>query len=753
MSFNADALYALLPEVHRLRDHELGEARARELGLPASSGPAHRPLRQFLEVVADQAGVLEESIAQLYDNHFVETAAPWALPYIGDLLGIRGLPNADRLPLSSRAEVGHTLGYRRRKGTASVLEALARDTTGWTAAVAEYFQHLSATQHLQHVRRFTLGTASLRNARLRTLDRLPFESFASRHPRNSTADATRTSRGTRTVEVRRIVSGRGRWNIPNLGIQVWPLTPHALTDSPMVPASLWDPVANASAPSPRHLRFHPLGRDVRLLGRGTTLRHLGPPARPVNVALPLSPRLIQGIQWTAGLPAPPVPADRGQFHPHTDWYGPGRSLVLRERTVAGYLDVPVTRVLLAELADIRDGAGHVIGWAHEGFAAAAGFADVILLDPRRGRAVWPQAPAAVPRASFHVGFTAEIGGGEYGRDGSFDRDAGIRVPVSNQVAAVPALPSTITAGLAALGTTNGHIEVQDSGRYPETPLIAVADQELEIRARNGSRPIWVLGGDLIVEGQPGGTLILNGLLITGGAIRVRAAGTQQPLRRLVLRHCTVVPRLDETGRPDAAQPALIVETNGTAVEVESSILAGIRVATDCRVSVRDSFIDVGAADALAIGNPAGTGPGGFWTLVDCTVRGRVRAAQMALASNTLFDAAGAPGITLVSVLRRQEGCVRFCWVPRDSVTPRRHQCLPTEEQPDTGPVFASTRWLDAAYGRPCGFGRTTILTGADDEGEIGAFHGVSAPQRLAHLNARLDEHLRLGLQAGILSTP
>ena len=32
------------------------------------------------------------------------------------------------------AEVAHTIGYRRRKGTAAVLEQLARDVTGWPAA-------------------------------------------------------------------------------------------------------------------------------------------------------------------------------------------------------------------------------------------------------------------------------------------------------------------------------------------------------------------------------------------------------------------------------------------------------------------------------------------------------------------------------------------------------------------------------------------------------------------------------------------
>ena len=74
MSFDADKLYQLLPAVHRNRDVEHDEA-----------------LKQLVAVIAGQVAVLEENLEQLYDNHFVETAAPWALPYLGDLLGIRGL--------------------------------------------------------------------------------------------------------------------------------------------------------------------------------------------------------------------------------------------------------------------------------------------------------------------------------------------------------------------------------------------------------------------------------------------------------------------------------------------------------------------------------------------------------------------------------------------------------------------------------------------------------------------------------------
>ena len=61
--------------------------------------------------------------------------APWAAPYIGDLVGYRVIHGVVPEVASPRAEVANTIAYRRRKGTAAVLEQLARDVTGWPARV------------------------------------------------------------------------------------------------------------------------------------------------------------------------------------------------------------------------------------------------------------------------------------------------------------------------------------------------------------------------------------------------------------------------------------------------------------------------------------------------------------------------------------------------------------------------------------------------------------------------------------------
>jgi hypothetical protein len=135
VSYDPDQLYKLLPAVHRIRDADEGE-----------------PLRQLLALITEQVGILEEDLEQLYDNQFIETCAPWVLPYIGDLIGYKPLHPIGPDQLTPRAEVANTIGYRRRKGTASVLEQLARDVTAWNARAVRFIQLGSITQFMNPVR-------------------------------------------------------------------------------------------------------------------------------------------------------------------------------------------------------------------------------------------------------------------------------------------------------------------------------------------------------------------------------------------------------------------------------------------------------------------------------------------------------------------------------------------------------------------------------------------------------------------------
>src|SRR5713101_1538411 len=70
MNDKLDRLYKLLPTVYRQRDAE-----------------QQWQLQAILRVIAEQVNIVEEDIAQLYENWFIETCQDWVVPYIGDLVG------------------------------------------------------------------------------------------------------------------------------------------------------------------------------------------------------------------------------------------------------------------------------------------------------------------------------------------------------------------------------------------------------------------------------------------------------------------------------------------------------------------------------------------------------------------------------------------------------------------------------------------------------------------------------------------
>src|SRR5262245_56044987 len=135
MALSADQIYALLPAIHRIRDAEVGQ-----------------PLRALLGVIGEQVGAREQDLAEFYADEFIETCAPWVVPYIGELIG--GTPLLPGVPGTSggRAEVANTIGYRQRKGTVIALEQLGADVTGRPVRAVEYFRRLAVNQSFRHLR-------------------------------------------------------------------------------------------------------------------------------------------------------------------------------------------------------------------------------------------------------------------------------------------------------------------------------------------------------------------------------------------------------------------------------------------------------------------------------------------------------------------------------------------------------------------------------------------------------------------------
>lgn len=722
--FDGRRLFELLPAVYRIRDlaqavpspgwlspadrAALAALQAKaDAGTPLTDDEAARrdalvassmagPLANLVALLAEQVGVLEEDLAQLYDDQFIETCAGWVVPYIGDLIGYHMLHGVAPAVSSPRAEVAHTIAFRRRKGTAVVLEQLARDVTGWNARAVELFQLLVTTQYMNHPRTFNLASPDLRDGE--RLERI-----------GSAFDAV-----PRTVDVRRIASGRGRYNIPNVGVFLWRIGAQPLTFSP------------AAALDGRRFRFHPLGLDQPIFTLPVTEDQVTQLATPFNVPLPLTRRALD-----AHLP---------------EYYGedgePTRSL--RIYTKLGDATTPVPRAGI-RVCNLSDFAG---GWAHMPETGGP-----IVVDPALGRIALPaDAPAGTSVVvDYHYGFSAALGGGEYEREASYDTSASAPEPVK-----VPGDFATIGAALASLSGA-GVVEIQDSGRYEETLSIAVAaGASVEVRARNGHRPTLVLGGELSLRGGAGSEIRLNGLLVSGAGVRA-AAGPDNALARLAVRHCTLVPgqTLAADGTPPAsAPPSLVVETGRTAVTLERSIVGGLRVDGTTTTQAKDTIVDATATTGVAFAALDGAGAGGDLSLDACTVIGKVNARALPLVSNSIVvaDLGAADAWTApVIAARRQEGCVRYSLVPATARVPRRYQCLP-ESAPS--PLAALVRFTSLRYGSPsyaqlASTSGPALLTGADDEGQPGAFHSLFQPQRETNLRVRLDEYLRTSLEAGI----
>ncbi|HWT00747.1 MAG TPA: hypothetical protein VN256_10915 [Pyrinomonadaceae bacterium] len=670
MSFDAQKLYALLPAVYRQRDAEQGG-----------------PLRALIETIAGQVAVLEEDLAQLYDDQFIETCAEWVVPYIGDLVGARGLFSWPGAAFSNRAQVANTLAYRRRKGTAAVIEQLAHDATGWNSNVVEFFQLLATTEYMKHLRPTHFATPNMRDwdalARINT----PFDTAA------------------HTAEMRHIDTRAGKYNIPNIGIFLWRLGSHSLTNAP------------AYKLDDRRYLFNPLGFETPLY------------------SLPETEKEITHLAARANVPAP---FDRRALARDKElYYGADKSLVL---------NIDGNFIAAAEV-DVCNLEGSP--WPDKAN-------DRHVIDPALGRIFLPDGVYADPvvRVLFHYGFSAEMGGGEYGRAATFADELKPVVKVPGDEAAIQDAINGLSAG--------GAVEIEDNNYYFESPFIhAPAGRKVELRAADERRPVIVPDNELFITGNAGSEVTLNGLVLNGGTIHLPTDrfGEKNELRLLRIVHCTLLPgpskAIGNVPAEAAAASRIICDAPDVTIEIERSIVGAIEAVEGARVRVRDSIVDATSETEFAYSAPSDE-VGAPLEVENSTVIGRVKT-QIIEASNTIFMAGKAPGEPLsvpIEAERLQEGCVRFSYVPPGAVVPRQYMCQPkkgdsAQEQKRLRPLFTSLSYGDAGYCQLSARCAVEIREGADDESEMGAFHHLYQPQREANLRTRLSEYLRFGLEAGI----
>ena len=358
---NPERLYNLLPAIYRIRDETQNGS-----------------LRALLGIIEQELEIIETDIENLYENWFIETCDEWVIPYIGDLLAVNLYTEQSRTyGQERRAYIANTLAYRRRKGTAPILEQLITDITGWRSRVVEYFKLVGTTQNLNNLQTEKVFANLRQTSQIERLG-TPFEESVSH-----------------TVEIRNISNQNGKYNIANIGIFLWRLKSYPMNKVTAHPIK----IAN-SPHQGRFYTFHPLGIDIPLFNQPQTENEINILATETNLPTPLR-RLILAAEIEAR-----------------------RQLITEGKNPLGngyFGDNPVLQIFLnhqsisPECIMIDDLSEWHISSIRKN-DEIKDFPIQVKVDPELGRLIvlGESTPQAV-EVSYSYAFSGEIGGGSYDR--------------------------------------------------------------------------------------------------------------------------------------------------------------------------------------------------------------------------------------------------------------------------------------------------------------------------------------------------
>jgi hypothetical protein len=715
MSETTQPIYSLLPAIYRSRDYLQGS-----------------PLAAFYSVLESQYGIVRDNLLQLYDDQFIETCAPWAIPYIGELIGYDPIYTVTLSSPDSRAEVANTIGYRRRKGTLLAMEQLTRDVSGRATFVVEEFRRLITTLSLRDVRPHHEATANLRRGRDWQDQTGPF------------------ARLNRTVDVRRIapraasgkspdptpldiaLHGGGRFNIPDIAIWMWRWQSRAITNAP------------AFALGDGGFFFSALGGPVPLFQQ--------PPPAPLPFA-----RLFNEADV-------PQPISRHEFARRMPEVYPA-SLQL----IADGQPVDISQIVCANLTESED------------CTVCRVAAGKIAIDPVLGRIQYAAdvAPPGELRVTYRYGSAAEMAGGPY------DRSASIAVPTGPYFRAIvgtseyPTLKAAVAAWNDQPPGAVGQIVLPNFEAYdidatgadaiqipPQSQLLLAAAEV----STAGAPPLWTnacvtLRGDIEVTGLPApaspdgpiplGQLQISGIWLTG---ELRLTGSACAVQ---IMDSTLVPgrALTPSGDPYfAGEPSISSAVIGASLCLNRVVTGPIALPESCEVRICSSIVDSGSPFCPAYAGIDLAAPGAALHIEDSTVIGKVWAQVIRLASNCIFHARLGrrdPWQAAVWAQRRQAGCVRFCSLPWNAITPRRYECLPPDaaSQGALRPSFISTRFGQPGYCLLSGDAPLAIWEGADNGSQMGVFLAIQETEAATNVLIRSQEYLPANLERGVFLIP
>ena len=778
MSFTEKTIFELLPAYYRSKDIEQGS-----------------PLQALINIIAGKAVVVENNIGQLYDNWFIETCEEWVVPYIGDLLGVQNFTAiAGSSALSQRGYVANTLGYRRRKGIAPILEQLSRDIAGWPAHVVEFFQLLATTQYMNHIRLDHPVSPDLRSMEQLDLVNSAFDTIA------------------HTVDTRHISAGRGKYNISNIGLFIWRLQSYKVTLANAALASC------LSSPPGSYFTFSPLGYTMQLFNNPRTETAITHISDEIDLPALLRRRALfdelearrlaivnnQSITFNYFDNTQEVAGDAStQRHPVFEIFPNDKNE-----------PVPPEEILICNLEECCTPPKTVSypQLQNDGTSIPKPMAISVAVDPVTGKFIFTDPAITAARVSYSYGFSGDTGSGTYNRQdavASAFQSAGIIVNSADpqntlwQAGVSKTIPAVGTEEIFtnvqdALNAWNssgqplGIICIMDNAIYEENlnilipeksqlfmiaadwPAVSLPDSLPGQLSRVNANIVAdnlqpVLKGDILIQsiaGSPpdfdtktGGVVNLNGLLING-KLTVPVGN----LGALNLGNCTLVP---VSGGIDIGGDTFDSRSNQwLQIKMQNSICGP--------VNLHDTQLESTFIENSVIDNPAD------WAIIsneaplqlNCTTVLGKTAAKSITADNSIFN-------ETIIIERTQTGCIRFSFVPYTDYktapqTPRRFHCqpelemntqienakksgslLPSEDDirktifESIVPAFTSTSYGHHAYAQLNVNCPPQISTGGDDGAEMGVFNFLKQPQRKANLLIALNEYVRLGLEAGI----
>ncbi len=358
-------------------------------------------------------------------------------------------------------------------------------------------------------------------------------------------------------------------------------------------------------------------------------------------------------------------------------------------------------------------------------------------EPPQASPVGPDGPPPPPALTvrFQQGSTWRTGALPMPRETFLDR----RLPMPTRIvtrsghlhrnAAAPVhdLPRYRTLGdalldIAAAPLSREVIQIEDSATYPGESIAWPAGVDrLTIQAAEDERP-WIEIANWAV-----GAADYEELTLTGIALGASALGALDlpPAGSVLLQLLTVTHNHN----------TLVVAAHPSSVHaaVEGSVTGGLQIDGDGVLAIRDSVVDRGLGRGLA----ALVAAEATVTTDRVTVFGTV-GVRVLEASETYFD-------DDVTVEDRFEGCVRYSRVTSGSVLPRIHRVVH-----DLEAHFVSVSRHHPAHARMAETTDPRLLGGAENGGEIGAFHLASLAKIYRAVLRRLVESTPAGLSTGLL---